>query len=166
MGRQTRPGMQTFWEVTQALRPAARGPAEGSGRAPTWSGPDPCPAPQALPPSGIHIFASQLHTHLTGRKVVTVLARAGRERTIVNRDNHYSPHFQARTLPPRRACLTLSANSHRNTPSQVPCPGPGPPLGISSKGGTRGGFRRVARGRIWGTQQPSRNTCPGTHLLF
>uniref|UniRef100_A0A2K5WW80 Dopamine beta-hydroxylase n=1 Tax=Macaca fascicularis TaxID=9541 RepID=A0A2K5WW80_MACFA len=27
----------------------------------------------ALPPSGIHIFASQLHTHLTGRKVVTVL---------------------------------------------------------------------------------------------
>ncbi|XP_036892512.1 dopamine beta-hydroxylase [Sturnira hondurensis] len=48
----------------------------------------------ALPGSGIHIFASQLHTHLTGRKVVTVLARDGQERTIVNRDNHYSPHFQ------------------------------------------------------------------------
>ncbi|XP_008578902.1 PREDICTED: dopamine beta-hydroxylase [Galeopterus variegatus] len=48
----------------------------------------------ALPPSGIHIFASQLHTHLTGRKVVTVLARDGREREIVNRDNHYSAHFQ------------------------------------------------------------------------
>ncbi|XP_051022597.1 dopamine beta-hydroxylase [Acomys russatus] len=48
----------------------------------------------ALPPSGIHIFASQLHTHLTGRKVVTVLARNGTERQIVNRDNHYSPHFQ------------------------------------------------------------------------
>ncbi|XP_037348833.1 dopamine beta-hydroxylase [Talpa occidentalis] len=48
----------------------------------------------ALPPSGIHIFASQLHTHLTGRKVVTVLARAGREVEIVNRDDHYSPHFQ------------------------------------------------------------------------
>ncbi|XP_070286090.1 dopamine beta-hydroxylase isoform X2 [Myotis yumanensis] len=48
----------------------------------------------ALPPSGIHIFASQLHTHLTGRKVVTVLARDGQERAIVNRDNHYSPHFQ------------------------------------------------------------------------
>ncbi|XP_036276335.2 dopamine beta-hydroxylase isoform X2 [Pipistrellus kuhlii] len=48
----------------------------------------------ALPPSGIHIFASQLHTHLTGRKVVTVLARDGREMTIVNRDDHYSPHFQ------------------------------------------------------------------------
>ncbi|XP_045702029.1 dopamine beta-hydroxylase [Phyllostomus hastatus] len=48
----------------------------------------------ALPPSGIHIFASQLHTHLAGRKVVTVLARDGRERAVVNRDNHYSPHFQ------------------------------------------------------------------------
>ncbi|XP_053414410.1 dopamine beta-hydroxylase [Nycticebus coucang] len=48
----------------------------------------------ALSPPGIHIFASQLHTHLTGRKVVTVLARNGREREIVNRDNHYSPHFQ------------------------------------------------------------------------
>ncbi|KAG8509447.1 Dopamine beta-hydroxylase [Galemys pyrenaicus] len=48
----------------------------------------------ALPPSGIHIFASQLHTHLTGRKVVTVLARGGREREVVNRDDHYSPHFQ------------------------------------------------------------------------
>ncbi|XP_040488103.1 dopamine beta-hydroxylase [Ursus maritimus] len=47
-----------------------------------------------LPPSGIHIFASQLHTHLTGRKVVTVLARDGREKEIVNRDDHYSPHFQ------------------------------------------------------------------------
>lgn len=45
-----------------------------------------------------------------------MLARAGRERTIVNRDNHYSPHFQAGTLPPCRACLTLSPNSHRNTP--------------------------------------------------
>ncbi|XP_004849647.1 dopamine beta-hydroxylase [Heterocephalus glaber] len=48
----------------------------------------------ALPPTGIHIFASQLHTHLTGRKVVTVLARDGRELEVVSRDNHYSPHFQ------------------------------------------------------------------------
>lgn len=53
--------------------------------------------PQALPDSGIHIFASQLHTHLTGRKVVTVLARDGQEKKVVNRDNHYSPHFQVRT---------------------------------------------------------------------
>ncbi|XP_061459950.1 dopamine beta-hydroxylase [Rhineura floridana] len=48
----------------------------------------------ALPPSGIHIFASQLHTHLTGRSVETVLSRGGREVEIVNIDRHYSPHFQ------------------------------------------------------------------------
>ncbi|CAI5794030.1 dopamine beta-hydroxylase [Podarcis lilfordi] len=48
----------------------------------------------ALPPSGIHIFASQLHTHLTGRSVETVLSREGREEEIVNMDKHYSPHFQ------------------------------------------------------------------------
>ncbi|XP_029468388.1 dopamine beta-hydroxylase [Rhinatrema bivittatum] len=47
-----------------------------------------------LPPDGIHIFASQLHTHLTGRKVMTVLIRKGKEVEIVNQDNHYSPHFQ------------------------------------------------------------------------
>lgn len=60
----------------------------------------PRPALQALPPSGIHIFASQLHTHLTGRKVVTVLVRDGREREIVNRDDHYSPHFQVGAARP------------------------------------------------------------------
>lgn len=72
--------------------------------------------PQALPPSGIHIFASQLHTHLTGRKVVTVLARDGREREIVNRDDHYSPHFQVGTHPPHMGLCALSPNSHSNTP--------------------------------------------------
>lgn len=66
------------------------------------------PLPQALPSSGIHIFASQLHTHLTGRKVVTVLARNGKERKVVNRDNHYSPHFQVRTC--------LSPASHASVP--------------------------------------------------
>lgn len=77
--------------------------------APTWSGPDPPPplTPQALPPSGIHIFASQLHTHLTGRKVVTVLARDGQERQVVNRDDHYSPHFQVGTARPTRACFAF-----------------------------------------------------------
>lgn len=50
--------------------------------------------PQALPAAGIRIFASQLHTHLAGRKVVTVLSRDGRERQVVNADGHYSPHFQ------------------------------------------------------------------------
>ncbi|XP_029775390.1 dopamine beta-hydroxylase [Suricata suricatta] len=48
----------------------------------------------ALPPLGIHIFASQLHTHLAGRKVLTVLVRDGRVMEVVNRDDHYSPHFQ------------------------------------------------------------------------
>ncbi|XP_004613476.2 dopamine beta-hydroxylase [Sorex araneus] len=48
----------------------------------------------ALPPAGIRIFASQLHTHLSGRTVETVLLRDGRERELVNRDPHYSPHFQ------------------------------------------------------------------------
>lgn len=63
---------------------------EGSGRA---QGLEPS-FPQALPAAGIHIFASQLHTHLAGRKVVTVLSRDGRERQVVNADRHYSPHFQ------------------------------------------------------------------------
>ncbi|XP_021269575.1 dopamine beta-hydroxylase isoform X1 [Numida meleagris] len=49
---------------------------------------------KALPVNGIRIFASQLHTHLAGRKVVTVLARDGRELQVVNADGHYSPHFQ------------------------------------------------------------------------
>uniref|UniRef100_A0A803VN33 Dopamine beta-hydroxylase n=2 Tax=Ficedula albicollis TaxID=59894 RepID=A0A803VN33_FICAL len=48
----------------------------------------------ALPAAGIRIFASQLHTHLAGRKVVTVLSRDGREQRVVNADGHYSPHFQ------------------------------------------------------------------------
>ncbi|NXU50434.1 DOPO hydroxylase, partial [Turnix velox] len=48
----------------------------------------------ALPAAGIRIFASQLHTHLAGRKVVTVLSRDGKERQVVNADTHYSPHFQ------------------------------------------------------------------------
>ncbi|XP_053552214.1 dopamine beta-hydroxylase [Bombina bombina] len=48
----------------------------------------------ALPPRGIHIFASQLHTHLAGRAVVTTLARRGREVQILNEDKHYSAEFQ------------------------------------------------------------------------
>ncbi|NWR33857.1 DOPO hydroxylase, partial [Tachuris rubrigastra] len=53
----------------------------------------------ALPDAGIRIFASQLHTHLAGIKVVTVLSRDGRERQVVNSDRHYSPHFQSLNLP-------------------------------------------------------------------
>ncbi|RMB93367.1 hypothetical protein DUI87_30061 [Hirundo rustica rustica] len=50
--------------------------------------------PLVFKAAGIRIFASQLHTHLAGRKVVTVLSRDGRERQVVNADGHYSPHFQ------------------------------------------------------------------------
>ncbi|XP_038638533.1 dopamine beta-hydroxylase [Scyliorhinus canicula] len=49
---------------------------------------------QSLPVSGIHIFASQLHTHLAGTKVKTVLVQGGVELDIVNADGHYSTHFQ------------------------------------------------------------------------
>uniref|UniRef100_A0ABM5F5Y1 Dopamine beta-hydroxylase n=2 Tax=Pogona vitticeps TaxID=103695 RepID=A0ABM5F5Y1_9SAUR len=48
----------------------------------------------ALPPAGIRVFASQLHTHLSGRSVATVLSRAGKEQQVVNADGHFSPHFQ------------------------------------------------------------------------
>ncbi|KAJ1078282.1 hypothetical protein K5549_016853, partial [Capra hircus] len=48
----------------------------------------------ALPPSGIHIFASQLHTHLTGRKVVTVLARDGRETEVGLAQRTWTPGGQ------------------------------------------------------------------------
>lgn len=47
-----------------------------------------------LPESGITIFASQLHTHLTGIRVWTRHVRGGQELPEVNRDNHYSQHFQ------------------------------------------------------------------------
>ncbi|XP_060764933.1 dopamine beta-hydroxylase [Neoarius graeffei] len=47
-----------------------------------------------LPPGGIHIFASQLHTHLAGRGVRTVLVRGGREVEVVQEDKHFSAHYQ------------------------------------------------------------------------
>ncbi|XP_069788258.1 dopamine beta-hydroxylase isoform X2 [Narcine bancroftii] len=47
-----------------------------------------------LPQSGIRIFASQLHTHLAGTKVKTILVQDGVEVDIVNSDGHYSTHFQ------------------------------------------------------------------------
>ncbi|XP_065218029.1 dopamine beta-hydroxylase-like [Planococcus citri] len=48
----------------------------------------------SLPPQGITIFGSQLHTHLTGVQVLTRHIRDGRELPELNRDNHYSTHFQ------------------------------------------------------------------------
>uniref|UniRef100_A0A2C9LHW4 DOMON domain-containing protein n=1 Tax=Biomphalaria glabrata TaxID=6526 RepID=A0A2C9LHW4_BIOGL len=53
-----------------------------------------------LPPGGIYVFASQLHTHLTGRRLYTKHVRQGLELPELNRDNHFSPHFQEiRRLP-------------------------------------------------------------------
>ncbi|XP_013420099.1 dopamine beta-hydroxylase-like [Lingula anatina] len=58
---------------------------------------------KGLPKPGIKIFASQLHTHLTGRRVYTKHVREGTELPELNRDNHYSPHFQEiRLLPEPR----------------------------------------------------------------
>ena len=42
----------------------------------------------------ITVFASQLHTHLTGRKVWTSVIRRNQYLSILNSDYHYSPHFQ------------------------------------------------------------------------
>uniref|UniRef100_A0A0K2T4R5 Tyramine betahydroxylaselike [Nasonia vitripennis] n=1 Tax=Lepeophtheirus salmonis TaxID=72036 RepID=A0A0K2T4R5_LEPSM len=47
-----------------------------------------------LPEEGIIIFGSQLHTHQTGARVVTKHFRNGEELPEINRDNHYSTHFQ------------------------------------------------------------------------
>ena len=47
-----------------------------------------------MPSGGIHIFASQLHTHGTGIEVETRHFRDGQEMPEVNKDPHYSAHFQ------------------------------------------------------------------------
>ncbi|VDP78310.1 unnamed protein product, partial [Echinostoma caproni] len=48
----------------------------------------------SFPPEGIVVFASQLHTHQTGTKVVTYHMRGSERLKDLHRDNHYSPHFQ------------------------------------------------------------------------
>lgn len=40
------------------------------------------------------MFATQLHAHLTGRKLFTSHFRDGVKIGEINRDNHYSPHWQ------------------------------------------------------------------------
>ncbi|CAF0824212.1 unnamed protein product [Didymodactylos carnosus] len=47
-----------------------------------------------LPEEGITVFASQLHTHLTGVQVFTRIIRKDGTIEILNIDRHYSPHFQ------------------------------------------------------------------------
>ena len=49
---------------------------------------------QGYPREGVTIFGSQLHTHGTGVRVVTKHVRDGVELPEINRDNHYSTHFQ------------------------------------------------------------------------
>uniref|UniRef100_T1IHN6 DOMON domain-containing protein n=1 Tax=Strigamia maritima TaxID=126957 RepID=T1IHN6_STRMM len=49
---------------------------------------------KGIPPPGIVVFASQLHTHMTGIRVTTRHIRNGIEMALLNRDDHYSPHFQ------------------------------------------------------------------------
>ena len=49
---------------------------------------------QALPVTGINVFGSQLHTHLTGRRVMTMVSRRGKPLRMLNQDRHYSSHFQ------------------------------------------------------------------------
>lgn len=58
-----------------------------------------------LPQSGIKIFGSQLHTHLTGTKVVTRHVRNGEELPLLNYDNHYSTHFQEIRLLPEHVTI-------------------------------------------------------------
>ncbi|GFR94142.1 tyramine beta hydroxylase [Elysia marginata] len=65
---------------------------------------------QGLPPQGIRVFASQLHTHLTGRRVVTrhvtYTGSHVTELPELNRDDHYSSHFQEiRRLEPPVAVM-------------------------------------------------------------
>ena len=55
-----------------------------------------------LPGGGIRLFGSQLHTHGAGRQVQTVLVRAGGGGEVVNRDPHYSSHFQEIRILPRQ----------------------------------------------------------------
>ncbi|XP_071521635.1 dopamine beta-hydroxylase [Panulirus ornatus] len=53
-----------------------------------------------LPKEGIYIFGSQLHTHLTGVRAWTKHLRGDEEQPELNRDDHYSTHFQEiRRLP-------------------------------------------------------------------
>ncbi|XP_047228295.1 dopamine beta-hydroxylase [Girardinichthys multiradiatus] len=48
----------------------------------------------ALPQGGIYVFASQLHTHLAGRGVKTVLVRGGKELEVLQDDQHFSTEYQ------------------------------------------------------------------------
>lgn len=60
----------------------------------------------ALPSSGINVFASQLHTHLRGVRILTRHFRSDVELAELNRDDYYSHHYQEiRALRNRRIIL-------------------------------------------------------------
>lgn len=48
----------------------------------------------SLPRNGITVFASQLHTHLTGMQAFTRIIKKNGDVVVLNIDRHYSPHFQ------------------------------------------------------------------------
>ncbi len=54
----------------------------------------------SLPQNGITIFASQLHTHLTGVQAFTRIIKKNGDIITLNIDRHYSPHFQEIRLLP------------------------------------------------------------------
>ena len=53
-----------------------------------------------LPQKGITVFASQLHTHLTGIQAFTRVVKTNGTIITLNIDRHYSPHFQEIRLLP------------------------------------------------------------------
>lgn len=52
--------------------------------------------------NGIYIFAAQMHTHLAGIASWTEHIRGGKLLNELQRDNHYSPHFQEIRLLPKQ----------------------------------------------------------------
>lgn len=61
------------------------------------------------------MFGSQLHTHLTGIRVYTRHIRDGYELRELNRDNHFSTHFQEiRKLKKRVTILPVSCKLRKS----------------------------------------------------
>ncbi|CAF3583690.1 unnamed protein product [Rotaria socialis] len=54
-----------------------------------------------LQSNGIFVFASQLHTHLTGIETFTRIIKPNGRIVTLNLDRHYSPHFQEIRLLPK-----------------------------------------------------------------
>ena len=75
---------------------------------------------QGFPSSGVTFFGSQLHTHATGIRVATRHFRDGRELPEVNRDDHYSTHFQEiRVLRKPRKILPVRRERNGSTSTKM-----------------------------------------------